>query len=102
MITAERRRHVERLLAEDKHTIREIVGITGVSYNTVLAISHGKYAPYRLTDEQRAKQKEERKISTVNECHAESAPKVRCPECGAMVYTRAGCVACRIRRGVRE
>jgi hypothetical protein len=92
MIAQAKRALVEQLLEEDKLTQREISAQTEVSRGTVASIAAGTYAPYRNPNGKK------RQFGTPYAPRTKTEPRMRCPGCGATVFVRTGCLACKVRR----
>lgn len=76
---------IKRLLAEGRHTQREIARRTGVSRGTVGAIAAGRRPEYEAARESQAADSE-----------GPTGPPQRCRGCGGLVYRP--CRLCRVRR----
>lgn len=72
---------IRRLLADGKHSQRQIATLTGVSRGTVGAVALGK--------------RDDRLPRPADEWDAPSGPILRCPGCGGLVYSP--CRLCRMR-----
>ena len=77
---------VRRLLAEGKHSHREIARLTGICRGTVGAIASGRRPDYEPPDEEE------------DEGEGPMGPPRRCPNCGGLVFVP--CRLCRVRKSI--